>query len=703
MKAMGLLTWVSAARNVVNRLEVLLTMSSKGTEKLYSMMKKAPRALPVQNLDNFLDNLFFCPSCTTWRTSSPLQSTLRRRASNRRHASTLASSTAVNARKLIPSRYKPLHDALVDVQKKASAQVNLSRLQLALQGLESETPVTRVAVQGLNVQDTARRVVRLLLADALEKEGRWEKELLQPGNEDYNRGLLIRYGHPPNPNLPQPKTSIPVLYVPSNVLERNNIEILVSSISGLRNGELLQAAQTVTSDAFLSPSVGTPTAASGRQVTISQPVHSCLLVTKGLDELMLAAELLASTKFLALEDREFVRLVVNLEDTKEKISGQVLLLNANKAEDGLAAIRRSIGEATDYEHKWVDSGMPAVSSWLTLASAAKSEAQLPIPVKALISSLLTTATTNLRIQAALEPRSNNARVLGIATRTGLEYTIEEFSSNAHQELQSGLASAWGSRNWRKLAWYKLFWRVDDVGLIITDLVTNAWLPRTERAVYELSGRLTQVGITPVEAQPPPPAASTPEAEAAPVLQAQADIATEPPIEPVLVNTTGTTEVQLVPIPQPLPLSLSISRTRSQQMEHAIAELTSTAQQIVLKTASLAGFSGGLSLLTYLTITPGSLYEAGTIAALGTAFALWRMQGDWQKATKWLEDALYDEGRTAIQRLVRRMRELVEDSSRPVEDEVEVQSRRQAEDSVLRAKEELKRLQSEVPVADKPLK
>ncbi len=655
-------------------------------------MKRAPSALPARQLDNFLDNFFFCPSCTTWRTSKPLQSSLRRRTSTRRHASTLASSTAVNATKSIPSRYKPLHEALVDVQKKASAQVNLSRLQLALQGLESEVPVTRVAVQGLNVQDMARRVVRLLLADALEKEGSWETELLQPGNEDYTRGLLIRYGHPPNPNLPQPKTSIPVLYVPSNVLERNNVEILVSSISGPRNGELLQAAQTVTSDAFLSPTVGTPTAASGRQVTIAQPVHSCLLVTKGLDELMLAAELLASTNFTALEDRQSVRLVVNLEDTTEKVSGQVILLNATKAEDGLAAIRRSIGEATDYEHKWVDSGMPAVSSWLTLASAAKSEGPIPKPVQALVSSLLTTATTNLRVQAALETRSNDARVLSIATRAGLEDTIEEFSRNAHQELQSGLASAWDSRNWRKLAWYKLFWRVDDVGLIITDLVTNAWLPRTERAVYELSGRLAQAGITPVEARPLPPAASIPDAEPVQVLQAQADIATDPPVEPVLVNTTGVVKVQLAPIPQPLPLSLSISHTRSQQMERAIGELTSTAQQIVLKTASITGFSGGLSLLTYLTLTPGSLYEAGTIAALGTAYALWRMQGDWQKATKWLEETLYDEGRTVIQRLVRRMRELVENSSRAVEDEVEVQSRRQAEDAVLRAKEELKRLQ-----------
>ncbi|KIX94147.1 uncharacterized protein Z520_10173 [Fonsecaea multimorphosa CBS 102226] len=663
-------------------------------------------------IEAFLDNFFFCPSCTAWRRTKPPRwtaisgSSSKSRNSSRRHASTsastLISTTAVNAQKPVPPRYRPLYESLLDVRKRASAHVNLSRLQLALQGLESETPVTRVAILGLNAQDTANRVVRLLLADALEDEGSWERELVKSASSgDFSRGVLIRYGRAPNPNLPQPKTSIPVLHVPSNILERNNMELLVSSVSVPRNGELLQGAQTVTSDAFLSPSIGTPTAATGRQTTISQPVHSCLLVTGGLDGLMLAAELLASTNFTALEDRESVSLVVELKDFREKTQGQVLVVDAAKAEEGLAAIRRSIGEATEYEHKWVDSGMPLLSSWLTLASAARSEGPIPAPVKALISSLLTTAMTNLQVQASLETRSNAARSLSQAARANLEDAIEGFSRNAHQELQSGLASAWSSHNWRKLAWYKLFWRVDDVGLIITDLITNAWLPRTERAVYELSGRLSQAGISPMDAFPSLPqegnltmSKAEPEhlTEPTPVLHAQASVATEPPLRAVLVNTTGTAEVEMTPIPQPMPLSSSISKTRSEHMQRAIADLTSTAQQIVLKTLSITGLSGGLSALTYLSITPGSMYEAGTIAALGTAYALWRMQGDWFKATKALEHSLYDEGRTVIQRIVGRMEELVDTASRVVEDEVEVQSRRQAEDAVTRAKEELDRLQ-----------
>ncbi|KIW99377.1 uncharacterized protein Z518_11365 [Rhinocladiella mackenziei CBS 650.93] len=664
-------------------------------------MVKAPSAPPRPQLDALLDALFYCPSCTAWRTTKPLQSSLRRAfRSARQSASTLSSGTAVNATKNIPTRYKALYEALGDVRKKASAQVNLSRLQLALQGLEFEIPTTRVAVLGLNVPETARRIVRLLLADALKDESQWERQLLKQ-DSDFSQGLVIRYGQPPNPNLPQARNPIPVLYVPSEILERNNIEILVSAVSGPRTGELLQAAQAVTSDAFLSPSIGTPTAANGRQTTISQPVHSSLLVTNGLDELLIAAELLASTNFAAGEDRKSVRLVANLEGIEGEAPGQVLIVNVAKAEEGLAAIRRSVGEATSYEHKWIDSGMPLLSSWLTLASASRSEGPIPTPVRMLISSLLTNASRNLQAQAALEARSQAERSLSLATRANLEASIEEFSRKAHLELQSGLASAWSSRNWRKLAWYKLFWRVDDVGLIITDLVTNAWLPHTERAVYELSGRLSQAGILPMDlistyrqSEGIGTTRTTVDrvAEAIPVVQAQAEMATDPPMQPVVTNAAGTVEATMAAVGRSIPLSTSISMTRSRQIDRAIMNLTSTAQQIVLKTLSLTGLSAGLSALTYVSITPGSLYEAGTIVAVGTAYALWRMQGDWLKATKALEDGLYEEGRTVIQKIVGRMTELIEKGSRVIEDEVEVRSRQEAENAVMKAREELDRLE-----------
>jgi len=446
----------------------------------------------------------------------------------------------------------------------------LSRLQLARQGLESESPKIRIAVLGLNVQDTARRIVRLLLADALEKEEGWEKELLEA--DSYDRGLLIRYGQPANTNLPVTRTLIPTLSVPSNVLEKADLEILVSSIgssinSGLDNGSRIPA------DMFLSPTIRTPTAATGRQTMISQPVHSTLVVVKGLGELMNLAELLASTSFQSAEDRLSIQVAMEQHGIRLSKQGDPVIVDAQTAEEGIAAIRKSIDEATTYEHNWVDSGIPALQGWLSMVS--DKTGPVPRPVRTLVSSLLTAASSSL--QAYMTSDQDNIAALSRlspATRKDLQSAIDEFSRNAHSELQSGLASAWSSRNWRKLAWYKLFWRVDDVGLILSDLINNAWLPRTERAVYELSGRLSQAGISPIElASPPPPPAVTIEEATDPspltqplqILQAQLSVAnatSPPPSKPVITNPTGTAAVFLPPPSIQIPISASISSTRT---------------------------------------------------------------------------------------------------------------------------------------------
>jgi hypothetical protein len=62
-----------------------------------------------------------------------------------RSASTHVSPTAINLRPNIPPRNKELHDALSALSGDAETFVNISRLQLALQGLAAQDAVTRVA------------------------------------------------------------------------------------------------------------------------------------------------------------------------------------------------------------------------------------------------------------------------------------------------------------------------------------------------------------------------------------------------------------------------------------------------------------------------------------------------------------------------------------------------------------------------------
>ncbi len=96
--------------------------------------------------------LVYCTACVFWRLSGAQrpwqdarQRSKSRSASRLRRSSTLASTTAVNATREVPANLRELHEALSELNSKAASYVNLSRLQLALRGLETEDAVIRVA------------------------------------------------------------------------------------------------------------------------------------------------------------------------------------------------------------------------------------------------------------------------------------------------------------------------------------------------------------------------------------------------------------------------------------------------------------------------------------------------------------------------------------------------------------------------------
>lgn len=140
-----------------------------------------PRIASVARLSTALRSrskadLFFCPSCSLWRLADapttaaprPLHAPRFFSATRRRNASTLASRTAINAPLDVPPRLKELHQALDALKSDAASYVNLSRLQLALRGLESEDPVVRVAGAYNLGENTWRDVLTEFAADSLE-------------------------------------------------------------------------------------------------------------------------------------------------------------------------------------------------------------------------------------------------------------------------------------------------------------------------------------------------------------------------------------------------------------------------------------------------------------------------------------------------------------------------------------------------------
>lgn len=123
--------------------------------------------------------VFFCPSCSTWRrrmfstTPPPPPATTNRHRTRNRCSNSLSTphnspeynvtsirrflsssvsshSTAAggivdsNSRSTVPARFRELYTTLKELEEVAADHISLSRLQLALRGLESEEPVIRV-------------------------------------------------------------------------------------------------------------------------------------------------------------------------------------------------------------------------------------------------------------------------------------------------------------------------------------------------------------------------------------------------------------------------------------------------------------------------------------------------------------------------------------------------------------------------------
>jgi len=653
-------------------------------------------------LEKAFEAVFYCRACSTWRLRrAPTPG--RRDPTSKRFASTLVSATAVNATKSIPTKNRDLHQALNELGRKATGQVSLSRLRLAIQGLESERPTVRIALLGLNASSIACRLTRLLLADSSRPQQAWETKLLaEDGGQ--RQGLVVRFGHPPNEALQPPRSALPVLYIPAPMLQNQAIEILISSIEA--RDTTANSVADIPSDVFLSPTIGTPASAGGRQSLISQPVHCTFIVAHGVHELVTAAKLLARTKFPSDTEKRLVDIILNLDGKVETSPSKSMIVDVAKAEEGLQAVRDDLARAAAYGSAWRESGMPALSKAIATSSTGSNESLSPL-LRNLIASLLETTAANIASQAKEAEVITRSKAMTPETRLSLEKAISTFLQQGHAELQGGLAAAWSSRNWRKLAFWKLFWRVDDVPLIFSDLITTAWLPRTERAVYELTGRLKQAGVSlPLYA-----ASNASSTRQSPVVPIQANVSELTPAkvnEHVLVASATSTESisrplllppprpsipnQATTTPQPNPsLATTISTSRTTIISSLTSNLTASAQQTVLRALTTTALSFTLSALSFLhssssSFPNSSIYDSAAIAAFGTAWALRRMQRDWERQCSGLERGLMEEGRSVLKQTEGLMRRSVVEASRTRSgDGVELRMRREAAEVLARAR------------------
>ncbi|KAL8722983.1 MAG: hypothetical protein Q9225_000599, partial [Loekoesia sp. 1 TL-2023] len=185
--------------------------------------------------------------------------------------------------------------------------------------------------------------------------------------------------------------------------------------------------------------------------------------------------------------------------TKDQLLDPVKPINLDHAEEAIATLRKSLDNSFNYEHAWFDSGLPKVSAWLIEGTET-----LPTILKPTIQRLIETLTASVEDAVDQEEseqwQKQASTVVPHSTRDLMNTFIANWAEAAHTELRNQLDIAFNSKSWRRLVWWKLAWRVDDVTYITSDILRQSWLVDADRGIIYLAGRIEQAGLL-----PPPPA------------------------------------------------------------------------------------------------------------------------------------------------------------------------------------------------------
>ncbi|MCJ1357470.1 MAG: hypothetical protein MMC33_007466 [Icmadophila ericetorum] len=619
------------------------------------------------------------PQRHQWQSSSSLsrQNAVQRRIAT--SAPSITPVTTVNAKKNIPREYDGLYKSLVELKRAVAEHVSVGRVELAVRGLEGRKgeAVVRVAVLGVRSaaantgtdpdigKTLALRLVQNLLADPLLPEAAWEKSLEKDVGQD-GRGLLIRYGEEYHHDIQQPQLRI--ISIPSRTLLEHNLELIVYMTSYEQN-----TSSGNDGEQLLLPTLSIPISASGRETEISYPVHKTIIVGGGIEGLMACSRLQdgkmsnQDISLTNLNQRMILKVVdgswdFNAESqvsSNPKSVSAVNLINLAQTETAIAHFRKSIEDISSFTKYQYN--IDPISSWLT--SGTSSTTPLKPSIADLINHVLLTSASKIDLQR-LELQNTAISPITSTTRTDLSTALTSWSQNAHTDLQLSLEEAFSARSWRRLTWWKLPWRVDDVEMITVDILQRSWLVEAEKDLLWLVGRLTQAGLIEDKSYvpgSPPPSSVSPEALEGFKKAAKygtggvRSYLTHPPpptIGEMLDPDSPPVSVLTLPPPN------IIAAARSTLLSTTVPSLTATAQSLLLYSLSTITLTSTFSLLTYVSISTQGLYETGGIASLGLVWALRRLQSRWEKARREWVEALKEEGRVVLQGVEGRLERVV---------------------------------------------
>lgn len=535
-----------------------------------------------------------------------------------------------------------LRSTLSDLQKRFRRYVNLSRLHLALRGLEQQPgeETIRVAILGLTDQERTsaniRELVRLFLADPLKEEEEWEGRLTA---DQYNgRPLLLRIGEDnhDSANSGISNRLIQELSISSPSLNAHRLEILVMETDNFYD---TTEARDKFADTILVPNVEIPVSSTGKYTPVTTPVHKALVVGDGI----LGAA--ALTKLPAHDDSEAIMSAVDLpgyvQDDRHRLPFHVIDITLAKA--ALASFRESLDNAISYEHDWFKSGIPELLQWLKAGTLDAPGGPVKPPVCALILSLLADASRRIEYEESRQLSALLSSKVSSSALNSLRDDLESWAQRAHTELRDQLDIAFEGGRWRKLGWWKLFWRVDDVSMIASDIINQRFLTESEKEIIYLAGKIEEAGV--LKALPAIQPTNwaykpVPEIQAPPALGS-----TPPPLSLQDVLDRPQDDISVSVKPQPWPLQIPIAR--SYLSMDTVPALQALAQRLIVQTLTTSSFASAFAGLLYVSTFTSGLYEAGAVAAFGIVWSLRRMQKEWETARKFWEGEVREEGRKAV--------------------------------------------------------
>lgn len=464
---------------------------------------------------------------------------------------------------------------------------------------------------------------------------------------------------------------VKTLSIPSSALHSHNLELLVTASLAAD-----QSYGEVGASNLLVPGLETQSSASGRLSTITFPVHKTLIYQEGLQDLDKIPK-------ISMHEGRMFKVVLDWSWSTLQQRSQnpqfVSPVNLALGEAAIDAFRQSLQRSIEYEHLWFDAGMSSITAWILEGTESHDSGLKPA-----IRGLLQTICNNADIAIAQEDESSvqrqKATTVSVTTKAIIEQDISLWAENGHTELRNRLNSAFYSRSWKRIKWWKLFWRVDDVGYIASDILQKAWLVEAEKEMIWIAGRIRQSGLLgPSKIRPPE--ALDPDDEHS--------LGGHPPAPSLsdLIEKVPNYEVVDEQDWQH-PWSQTILHARSALSKYTVPPLQSLSQSLLLQTISTNVLTSSLSALLYVSVSTTSVYEAGAIAAAGLVWSLRRLQTKWENARSAWEEQVREDGRRVLRNVEEDAREVVREGVREEVDELGGEARGKAREAVARVEREL---------------